>query len=468
MKIEYFSGDQRLQAPDVLWITQPVSNDYGELTGNPGKEYVRFRRNMVPRLASRNTHIGLEMINSPFHNGPDLVKGIPFIGIPLDTGKLAEIHVFVSIGGTPLFCRAAGVLAVADIRPLYHMDLGTAPFFAVSPPFLTTVTKIFHVERGVIGTGGITVTVISDFWERTFIANIIRDEDFGEMEFIFQKAIGFDGVKGRISQEDIGRDLRMEIKVIGEDRMEAAGVSDRFVFIRRIGFLMHGKFRMSQLKRVIKKGNMPDNAKAIGKDSKFVRIAEMAIDVLLFGIGRGSGLGGHEGIGHPVGVDIGIILIVSLQPFNEGVEGFGVVFGDIKLNAGGIKGKDIRERGVNQLADGFGEIDQRVEHLLDMGFKRNLEAGKERSIGDFGKAAEVPQLLAKSKEKDEERIGWDGKDLLQDQSGEKAFQRIEAFATERTVESAIKIIRDEIGKVNGVREKLEKGRGIIPKQVLTV
>ena len=389
-----------------------MSNDYGELTGDPGEEYVRLRRNMMPRLTSRNAHIGLKMINRAFHNGPNLIKGNPFIGIPLDTGELAEIHVFVSIGGTPFLCRAAGILAVADISSFYHMDFGAAPFFTVSPPFLMTVSKILHVEGRVIGAGGITVTVISDFWKRAFIANIIRDEDFGEMELIFEKAIGFDGVKGRISQEDIGRDLRMKSKVIGEDRMEAAGVRDRFIFIRGIGFLFHGKFRMCLFKRVIQKGNMPDNAKAIGKDSKFVRIAEMAIDVELFGIGRGSGLGGHEGVSHPVGVNIGFILIISLQPFNEGVEGFGVIFGNIKLNAGGIKGKDIGERGVNQLTDGFGEIDQGVEHLLDIGLKRNFEPGKERRIGNFGEAAEIPQFLAENKEKDEERIGGDGKDLL--------------------------------------------------------
>ena len=278
------------------------------MDNSTGEEYVRFRRNIVPRLASRNAHIDLKMINSPFHNGSNLVKRSPFFGIPLDAGKLAEIQVFVSIDGSPFLCRAAGILAVADISSFYHMDFGAAPFFAVSPSFLMTVSQILHVERWGIGTGGITVTLISNFGERTFIANIIRDKDFGEMELIFEKTIGFDGVKSRISQEDIERDLRMEIKVIGEDRMEAARVSDRFIFIRRIGFLFHGKFWMSLLKRVIQEGNMSDNAKTIGKDSKFVGIAEVSIDVLSFCVRRGSGLGGHEGIGHAVGATSGLSL----------------------------------------------------------------------------------------------------------------------------------------------------------------
>ncbi len=41
------------------------------------------------------------MVNAPFHDGPDFIKGNPFIRIPLDTGKHTEVHVFVSIGCAP-------------------------------------------------------------------------------------------------------------------------------------------------------------------------------------------------------------------------------------------------------------------------------------------------------------------------------------------------------------------------------
>lgn len=47
---------------------------------------------------------------------------------------------------------------------------------------------------------------------------------------------------------------------------------------------------MSRFKGVIQKGDMSDDAQAIGKDGKFISIAEMTVDVLLFGIRRGCGL----------------------------------------------------------------------------------------------------------------------------------------------------------------------------------
>ena len=44
------------------------------------------------------------------------------------------------------------------------------------------------------------------------------------------------------------------------------------------------------LKIIIQEGNVSHNAKAIGKDGKFVSIAEISVDVLLFGIRAGDGL----------------------------------------------------------------------------------------------------------------------------------------------------------------------------------
>ena len=50
---------------------------------------------------------------------------------------------------------------------------------------------------------------------------------------------------------------------------------------------------MSFFKSIIQKSDMPDDPKTICKDRKFISIAEMTVDVLLFGIGTGSSLGGH-------------------------------------------------------------------------------------------------------------------------------------------------------------------------------
>lgn len=58
-----------------------------------------------------------------------------------------------------------------------------------------------------------------------------------------------------------------------------------------------------------------DNAEAIGKDSKFIGVTEMVIDILLFCVRAGSGQGEHEGIGHLVRGNVRIIFIKSFQLF---------------------------------------------------------------------------------------------------------------------------------------------------------
>lgn len=86
-----------------MCITHTVCNDYGELAGNLGQEYIRFCSGMVPRFPSSDTHVGLKVVDGPFHDCPYFVKRIPFAGIPLDAWKHAEVHVFVNIGDTAFF-----------------------------------------------------------------------------------------------------------------------------------------------------------------------------------------------------------------------------------------------------------------------------------------------------------------------------------------------------------------------------
>lgn len=83
------------------------------------------------------------------------------------------------------------------------MDFGAALFFTVSPSFFMTIAKMFHSECRLIWAGRVFVDDITDLRESAFIAYIIRDQGFGKMEFIFQEAIGFDGVKGRVTKESI-------------------------------------------------------------------------------------------------------------------------------------------------------------------------------------------------------------------------------------------------------------------------
>lgn len=211
-----FSGNQRFEAPNVLWTIHAVGNNDCELAGNPGKENIRFRGGMVPGFSSSNTHVDFQVVNSMFHNGSDLVKGDPVIRIPLDTGEHAEVQILVSISGTPFLCRSAGFFAVADIFPLYHVHFGTDPFDAASMSFFVGNTTILHGKGRVIWTGGIAVFVVIDFFEGAFISWIVRDERHGEMKIIPQHSIGFDGIEGGISQECIGVKRGMKGKEIGK------------------------------------------------------------------------------------------------------------------------------------------------------------------------------------------------------------------------------------------------------------
>ena len=47
---------------------------------------------------------------------------------------------------------------------------------------------------------------------------------------------------------------------------------------------------MCGLKIIIQEGDIADNAEPISEEGEFIGVAEMAVDILLFGIRAGSGL----------------------------------------------------------------------------------------------------------------------------------------------------------------------------------
>ncbi len=225
---------------------------------------------------------------------------------------------------------------------------------------------------------------------------------------------------------------------------------------------------MGSLKVVIKENNIPDNAKAIGEDGKLIGITEVAIDIHLLCIRAGGGAGGHKAIGHEVRVCIRVIFIVGFEGLNEEIEGFGVVFPDIKFNAGGIKGEDAGKGGINELAEWFCKIGHLPEHKLNVRFKVLAEPGKKGSVRDFREATEVPEFPAKGEEEDEKGVGRDGKDLLQDKGRKEAGERINAFSAKMLVKSIGKNRRDELLDIKMFVKELEKGRGIIHEHLLAV
>lgn len=267
-----------------------MCNNDSQLAGNPGKKNIRFRSGMAAGFPPGDTHVGFEMVNAPFHDGPDFIKGNSFIRIPLDTGKHPKVHVFISIGGTPLFGGAARFRAVAYPFAVYHVDFGTDPFITVGTPFLMAVSGIFHVQGAVFWADGIAVRVIADFFKVTFVSWVVRDQSLGEIEFIPEEAVSFNRVKSGIAQEGIRMETGVERKEIREDRFQGRRIADGFIFIWGIRFLFHRQFGMGSLKSIIEKGDMADNTETVSEDGEFISIAEMAVDVLLFCVRTGSGL----------------------------------------------------------------------------------------------------------------------------------------------------------------------------------
>ena len=201
------------ETSDVLWIIHCISDGYSQPAGNTCKEYISLGCGVVPGLAACDTHVGLKMVDGTFHNGADFVKGDPFIRISLDTGEHTEIHVFISVSCTPLFSCAAWVFAVADPFAFDHMDFGADPFVPVGTAFFMAVPRVFHVQRTVPGAGGISVYVVADFFKSAFIPWVIGDECFGEVEILFEEAIGLNSVKSGVPKESV----RVEARVQGKE-----------------------------------------------------------------------------------------------------------------------------------------------------------------------------------------------------------------------------------------------------------
>lgn len=228
---------------------------------------------------------------------------------------------------------------------------------------------VFHIKVFVFWTGGIAVNVVTDLFEGAFVPWIVRNEGPGEMKLIFESTINFNGIESGITQKGM--------------RVETG---------------------MGSLEVVIEKGNMSDNTETVSENGKFISITEMTIDIELLGIRRGRSLGGHEGIGHSIRVNIRVIFIVGFEPFDEGIESFSIVFRDIKFNAGSIEGKGVGKGGINGHTDGFREIDQMLKEVFDIRKEFLFKTSEKRGIGSLTEAAKVSKFFGEGKKKNEK--GW--------------------------------------------------------------
>lgn len=102
--------------------------------------------------------------------------------------------------------------------PLDHMDFGAAQFIPVGTSLFMTVASEFQIKGLIFGAGGIALYVVADFLKSAFAPWVIGDKSFREVEFIFEEAIGLNGIKSRVSKESARMEGRMQGKEVCQHR----------------------------------------------------------------------------------------------------------------------------------------------------------------------------------------------------------------------------------------------------------
>ena len=98
-------------------------------------------------------------------------------------------------------------------------------------------------------------------------------------------------------------------------------------------------------------------------------------------------MGRHKPVSHGVGINLRFVFVKSIEFFDEGVEGFWIIFVDVKFNTGGVKGKDTNQPGIYYLADGLCIIHHLLKHEFNIRIEVLFETCQKRDIGHLGKAA---------------------------------------------------------------------------------
>lgn len=107
--------------------------------------------------------------------------------------------------------------------------------------------------------------------------------------------------------------------------------------------------------------NGTDNTKSIGDNAKFVSVAEMSFDVLLFHFmvrGIGCGHGSIDSFIWSVRTVKVIGFCIGFELLNDVVGVYRIVFCHISFNVGSIKQKHGGKIAINVMAYRFGNINQ--------------------------------------------------------------------------------------------------------------
>ena len=297
------------------------------------------------------------------------------------------------------------------------------------------------------------------------------DESLFEMELVEEVMVDLYGVKGGVPQEGLWVDKRVHAEEVLQDGDEGLGIGKGLVLVRGIGFLFYNDIRVCLEEVLVVKGDVADNAQAVGHETELVGIAEMPVDVHLldgrvgFGMGRQGSIGGLVRV---IGIIKPLCFFECLELFDDAVGVFGIIFRHPCLDAGGVKNGHGGKGGINVLADWLRQIHKIVEHGLQVREEILLEPRELGGVRDDAEAAEVPQLLGILQEHDQKRVGRDGKDALQQKGFEHGIEQVLARPAGKGMEMCHKRDGDNLVHVYGLIKHDEELVFIVVKFFLAI
>lgn len=108
------SGNQGLQAADILVFMDLVSHHNGYKLCDSGKQQIRMECFLILGLASGNTETVFEMVDGFFHIHTDFIGGDPFLRTPESAGISPEILFRIDIEHPAAGGIRAWIFTMAD------------------------------------------------------------------------------------------------------------------------------------------------------------------------------------------------------------------------------------------------------------------------------------------------------------------------------------------------------------------
>lgn len=119
--------------------------------------------------------------------------------------------------------------------------------------------------------------------------------------------------------------------------------------------------------------------------------------------------------------------------------------------------------GIDHLTDWFSVVHHQLEHEFNIRLEILFKTGQKRRIRNLGEAAEIPEFFTEVQKKQEQRVGGDGKNLLEYEGRKEPGKGIIPFSAEVLVKGVAENGRDKLLDVKIFFKELEEGRCVIKK-----